>query len=175
MFGWEDFYAAALIMVVLCCCRRYLDSSSDGSHGRPWILGLALGLLGLLLPTAGVVFIGWLVWMVWSARLTLLGKSTLVVVLLPALVVGPWLIRNYSVFHRIILVRDNLGLELAISNNNCAKFGIAQNLASGCFGKVHPNANANEARKVLAYGEPKYNDLRLEQAGNGLGITPAHF
>jgi hypothetical protein len=54
-------------------------------------------------------------------------------------------------------------------------FGIAQNIDSGCFAKVHPNVNIEEARKVLAYGEPKYNDLKLREALYWIKTHPARF
>ncbi len=91
------------------------------------------------------------------------------------MIVAPWLIRNYLVFHRVIPVRDNFGLELAVSNNDCARFGIQRNFETGCFQKEHPNANLDEAKKVLALGEPKYNDARMREALRWIVGNPARF
>jgi hypothetical protein len=98
-----------------------------------------------------------------------------IIILLPVVIVASWIIRNFLVFDRLILVRDNLGLELSVSNNDCAMFGIEQNIGSGCFDKVHPNANIDEARRVLANGEPKYNDLKLREALHSDNAHPARF
>jgi hypothetical protein len=175
MYAWEAFYAALLIAIIVCYCRRYLDSSAHDSTRLAWPIGVLLGVLALTSPTAGIVFVGWAAWIAWRERLTTFRKSHLLVVLLPALMVAPWMIRNYLVFDRIIFVRDNFGLELSVSNNDCAVFGIVQNRQSGCFAKVHPNANIDEARKVLAYGEPKYNDLKLREARSWIENHPARF
>jgi hypothetical protein len=62
-----------------------------------------------------------------------------------------------------------------VSNNDCAEFGIRKNITSGCFDSVHPNHNVSEARKVLALGEPKYNELRLGDALHWIGRHPRAF
>jgi hypothetical protein len=137
------------------------------------VLGASLGILALTSPSAGIIFIGLLAWMAWRDRLEIFARPHpyLVIVLLPALIVSPWMIRNYLVFHRIVPVRDNFGLELSASNNDCARF-IAD---ASCFAKVHANSNIDEARKVLAYGEPKYNDLKLREALYWIKTHPARF
>jgi hypothetical protein len=175
MFGWESFYTAILIAIAVCCFRRYLDISIHDTGLLSWAVGVVLGLLAVVSPPAGIIFMGYLAWMAWKDRPAIFRKSSLVVVLLPVLIVAPWLIRNYSVFNRIIFVRDNFGLELSVSNNDCAKFGIQQNFESGCFSRVHPNANIDEARKVLADGEPKYNDLKLRDARSWIENHPVQF
>ena len=164
MFGWDSFYTALLIAIAACCFRRYLDLSANGKSSLAWILGCLAGVLSLLSTTAGFIFFGWLGWLAWKDRQTFFKKSHLVIVLLPIVIVAPWIVRNYLVFHRFIPVRDNFGLELAVSNNDCARFGIQRNFETGCFQKEHPNANLDEAKKVLEMGEPKYNDVRLREA-----------
>jgi len=175
MFGWEAFYAAILIAVAVCCCRRYLDLSKDSSCRLAWLIGFLLGALALISPVAGVIFIGWFVWVAWRNRSVVSSKTYLIAFLLPIIIVTPWVVRNYLVFHRLILVRDNFGLELGVSNNDCATFGNAQNLGSGCFAKVHPNANLDEARKVLADGEPVYNQKKLQEAKYWIRSHPKQF
>ncbi len=175
MFGWESFYAAFLVAVAVCCCRRYLDSSMRDSNRLAWLIGVLLGLLALTSAAAGIVLVGWIVWVVHSARCGVLRKAYLPLVLVPVLMVAPWLLRNYVVLHRVVPVRDNFGLELSTANNDCAMFGINQNIRSGCFAKVHPNANVNEARKVVAYGEPRYCELKLREAGYWIRNHPARF
>jgi hypothetical protein len=175
MFGWESFYAAILLAIATCSFRRYLDSSASGSSRLSWLLGCSMGVSMLASPTVGSIFIGFLGLVFWRDRLAIFQRSNLLLIMLPAVIVAPWIIRNFLVFDRLILVRDNLGMELSISNNDCAMFGIAQNIESGCFDKVHPNVNIEEARKVLAYGEPKYNDLKLREALYWIKTHPARF
>lgn len=175
MFGWDSFYTALLIAVAACCFRRYLDSSDGDTSRFAWALGFLAGGLSLLSTTAGFIFFGWLAWLAWKDKLTFFKKSHMVIVLIPVVVVAPWLVRNYLVFHRFIPVRDNLGLELAVSNNDCARFGIQRNFETGCFQKEHPNVNLDEAKKVLALDEPKYNDLRLQEAKRWIAGNPVRF
>jgi hypothetical protein len=176
MFVWESLYAAILVAVAVCSFRRYLDVPLVDSSRPAWLLGCATGILMLTCPTGGVIFVGFIGLLLWKDKMDIFKNSRLVIImLLPAVIVAPWIIRNFLVFDRFILVRDNLGLELAVSNNDCAMFGIQQNIQSECFAKVHPNANIDEARRVLANGEPTYNDLRLREALHWINTHPARF
>lgn len=173
LFAWENLSLAILVGVAVCSFRRCLDVPLYESGGLSWVLGGSLGILALTSPAVGILFIGLLGWMTWKDRRNISARPYpyLVVVLLPALIVAPWMLRNYFVFHRVVFVRDSLGLELSVSNNDCATF-IAE---FGCFKKVHPNANIDEARKVLAYGEPKYNDFKLREVRDWIKTHPARF
>ena len=122
-----------------------------------------MGFLALMNPSTLPVMGAWIGWDAWRRRTAFFKKFLLPLVVLPALIIIPWTIRNYHVFHRFILVRDDLGLELAISNNDCAQFAMEQNF-HGCFQLVHPNRSEDEASKVIALGEADYNQLRLREA-----------
>jgi hypothetical protein len=84
--------------------------------------------------------------------------------IIPILTVSPWLMRNYLVFHQPVFVRDNLGMELAVSNNSCATFSFDVNRKSECFKSSHPNESYEEASRVRALGEPTYNRIRMHDA-----------
>jgi hypothetical protein len=73
------------------------------------------------------------------------------------LVVTPWEIRNYAVFHRAFFIRDNLGLELDAYNNDCEVYG-----AGDCT--PHPMVSAAERAKIAEMGEASYNEMRLQHA-----------
>lgn len=164
VFGFESFYAAILIAAACCVYRRYLESNPPKNHWLAWLLGCLIGGSILVVPTAGPIYAVWVCWEIWRRRTAFFKESLVPLVLLPGLIVAPWAIRNYRVFHQVVLVRDDFGLELSVSNNDCAQFGIRKNIASGCFDSVHPNHNVNEASKVLALGELNYNQLRLGEA-----------
>ena len=153
MVTWEGFYAAVLMAGAACCYRRHLYSSAPGSNRPAVLLGCFVGVLVLTSPTAAIVCIGRLAWLFWKERLGALKSSHLVLILLPVVIVAPWIIRNYLVFDRYILVRDNLGLELTVSNSDGARFGLDVNIQSGHFDEVYPYRNIEEAEKVLAHGE----------------------
>jgi hypothetical protein len=175
MFGWESLYAALFLAIATGIFRRYLDSPAGGSTRLAALIGCAMGVCLLISPSVAIVFAGFLALLLQKDKLAVFQKPNLLLIALPAVILAPWIVRNFMVFHRLIFVRDNLGLELSISNNDCASFGIAQNIDSGCFLKVHPNVNLDEARKVLAYGEPAYNDLKLREGLSWIRTHPARF
>jgi hypothetical protein len=175
MFGWESLYAAIFLAIATCIFRRYLDSPAGSSTWLAVLVGCTMGVCLLISPSVAIVFAGFLGMLLQIDKLAVFQKPNLLLIALPAVILAPWIVRNFMVFHRFIFVRDNLGLELSISNNDCASFGIAQNIDSGCFIKVHPNVNLDEARKVLAYGEPGYNELKLQEALSWIRTHPARF
>ena len=173
--GWEALDAAILVAAACCCYRLYLAKQPEGRRTMAWLLGCLMGFLIFTLPTMAPVYAVWLARQVWSQKRAFLKESIVPLILLPILVIFPWTVRNYLVFHRFILIRDNLGLELSVSNNDCAQFGIQANIATGCFDKLHPNHNVNEARKVMELGEVKYNDMRLREALHWISSHPVKF
>lgn len=174
MFGWENLYAALLVGITLLCFRRYLDSQSvNRSRALALCLGCVFGALTLTAFTAAIIGLGLFGLLVWREKGAIFKKRGLLLIVVPALIVAPWTIRNALVFHRFILVRDNLGLELSVSNHDGAQFGLYQNFDS--FNRVHPNGSIEEARRVLALGEPAYNDLKLREALSWIGHNPARF
>jgi hypothetical protein len=84
-------------------------------------------------------------------------RPVAVFLLLAGLVVVPWQVRNYLTFHELFFVRDNLGLELDVYNNDCEAFG-----ASACV--PHPVYSADERQAVGRMGETHYNRLRFRRA-----------
>ncbi len=171
-YGWEAFYASLALAGACCLYRRHLDLQEP--EGSTWVLGCVMGLLSLLVPTALPVLGTWLAWDIWRRRAVFFKRFFLPLVVLPTLIVIPWTIRNYSVFHRFVLVRDDLGLELAVSNNDCAQFAMERNF-HGCFQVVHPNRSEEEARKLIALGEADYNQLRLREALDWIQTHPHRF
>jgi hypothetical protein len=176
MYAWDSFYAATLLMIGIYCCRLYLDDRWGRSTIFSALIGLVLGLLLLTSPTTGFALLGCVVFAAWRAMRD--GRSSwnlLATLLLPLLVVSPWLIRNYLVFGRLVFVRDNFGLELSVGNNDCARFGIQESFRNGCYFKVHPNVNLDEANSVLSYGEPEYNQIKLKAARRWITDHPKRF
>jgi hypothetical protein len=99
----------------------------------------------------------------------------LILVFGPAVITLPWIVRNYVVFERLIFIRGNLGLELHVSNNPCAEFGVRMNQRTGCFQTIHPNVNAVQARKLVAMGEPAYQHEQLSEAIEWIQHHPQRF
>jgi hypothetical protein len=175
VYGFEGLYVAILLALACYCYRRYLDEEAQGRSRLAWPLGSLMGFLILTSETVAPIYATWLAWEVWRHKYAFFKRSLLPLVLLPVVIIAPWTIRNYLVFHSFILIRDNFGLELSVSNNDCARFGIRRSEETGCFKKVHPNKSVNEARRVMDLGEVKYNALQLREALRWIISHPARF
>ena len=176
MVPWDGFYGAILLAVTCYVYRGYLEQPGQRAGRLAWILGCLMGFLMLTIPGVAPILAAGLGWEIWRRKIAFFKASLLPLILLPALIVTPWTIRNYLVFHSFVPIRDGFGLELSVSNNDCAQFSAALNYASGgCSVPLHPNSNLNEARRVLELGEPKYFELRGREARHWIGDHPARF
>jgi len=95
--------------------------------------------------------------------------------LLPMLLVTPWIARDFLVFHKLFFIRDNLGIEMAVSNRPCAAALFDVNDDDGCFALSHPNQSYTEALKVRELGEVEYNRLRMKEALDWIRANPRAF
>ncbi len=161
LLPWENDFAGLVIVALAFPMYKALRTALT-----LWELvytGILWGVLLLLTPTPLPILFFWLLLIV--VNRTQAARSVLVLATLPLVVIAPWLIRNYRVFHHPVFLRDNLGLELAISNNSCTEFSAALNrIEGGCFSQHHPNENLAEAERVARLGEPAYNKMRLHEA-----------
>ena len=113
---WESSLSAFLLTATLWL-MLYLRESDLLSR---WLLfGLLLGLGALtnttLLPVE-MLFLLWL-WMVGKYEGKARTKHTLAALAACIFVLLPWTVRNYHVFHRVVPIRDNFGMELWIGNH----------------------------------------------------------
>ena len=83
------------------------------------------------------------------------------------LVIAPWFIRNYEVFHKAIPFRDNFGLELYIGNNGTTWHWAAPG--------VHPSAGQMEWKEYQQLGELAYMDRKQTQATAFIHEHPVIF
>ncbi len=92
-------------------------------------------------------------------------KLTLVALLLFAVVIAPWFIRNYLVFHKLILFRSNFGLELWLGNNR---------FNPGVWSWwLHPNDDDGERRLYASMGEMAYMAMKQREAISWIREHPA--
>ena len=132
------------------------------STGQVVLSGVLWGALLLLQPVAIVVLPFWLLLLHLRSRCPRV--QTLVLGVIPILIVAPWMVRDAVVFHSPVFIRDNFGLELAVSNNPCASALFEANDQSGCWALTHPNYSLDEATKVKRMGEVEYNRLKLRES-----------
>jgi len=82
-------------------------------------------------------------------------------------VVAPWFVRNYRVFHAVIPFRDNIGLELYLGNN-----GDTWHFAPSGH---HPSDSAAEMNEYAQLGEFAYMARKREQAFQYISGHPGAF
>jgi hypothetical protein len=169
--GGEAIYCAAGLVLFCLYSDRWLRRG--GAPGS-LLAGVAMGLLALLNPVSLLVAGPWLLYLLWRAVprgrtrvCTLVAAGALVALL-------PWTIRNYHQFHAWFFVRDNLGIELYVSNNDAAQPTIDANKAQD-LQALHPTFSPTEAAAVRDLGEVRYNQLRLRTALNWIGSHRTRF
>lgn len=113
---WESSLSALMLTAGLYVVLHLADSQRLSL----WLLFGALAGAGALTNTTLLplffLFGIWLWVFGWKRGLPRT-KHVFATIVLSLLVLLPWAVRNYSVFHRIIPIRDNFGLELWIGNH----------------------------------------------------------
>lgn len=168
---WEQNYSGVLITML--AYLMYDALREQMSLPRLVLCAVLWGVLILLCPVALLALVAWILLVHFARTQTLAQK--LVLATLPILILAPWLLRNYQTFHRFVFVRDNLGLELEVSNNPCASFSFEVNRITNCYAQHHPNENLREASNVAALGEVTYNQQRLHVAREWILDHPRDF
>jgi len=137
------------------------------------VSGVVWGALLLMQPAVILVLFVWLLLLHFRSQSS--NRQKIALGLLPIILLSPWMVRNFLVFHKPVFIRDNLGMELAVSNNPCASVLFETNLESGCYSRVHPNLSYEEALKVQQLGEVEYNQVKLREATGWIRANPAAF
>jgi hypothetical protein len=95
--------------------------------------------------------------------------------LMVLLVVLPWTVRNRSVMGSWMFMRDNLGLELLLSNGERSQASEVENLANSWFCSVHPMCYPPSAREIVDSGEVAFNRRCLRVSLAWMERNPASF
>jgi len=136
-------------------------------HGvLPWSGYGALWAVGVLInPSILSLFPFFLGWLIWEARKAPASwaKSVATALLVFAICMLPWTIRNYRVFGKVIVLRSNFGLELWLGNNP----GAMDTMGQG----QDPSGNPEEAAKYKRIGEVAY---MAEKEQEGFAFIRTH-
>lgn len=107
-----------------------------------------MGAVSLQINPSGLVLLaGWLWWKRPPLRWLVIYAATLVAACVP------WTVRNYLTFGRLFFLRDNLPLELYVSNSDYSQPYMNDNPGLVRF---HPNFSLFEATEVKRMGEAEY-------------------
>lgn len=136
---------------------------------RPWNAAPAAlwGAFTLHVNPAGLFVLGGWLWAKRPAR-----RWLVIYLLTFAAACLPWAVRNYTTLGVIGLVRDNLPLELYVSNNDISNPSMLENPGLARF---HPNTSMEEARAVQALGEGAYMRDRGRRAMAWISAHPGPF
>ncbi len=166
---WETSLTAFLLTVALLLTLKLAEESRP----RLWIaFGLLWGVI-LLTNTAVVSLLPFcLFWLLYRSRndrrsfsRTMIGA--LACVLVAALVISPWLVRNDRVFGSFIFIRDNLPLELHMANNDRSAGLWTRN--------EHPGNDPDAMRKFQQTGEYPFMQLKRQEFLTFLREHPGQF
>jgi hypothetical protein len=173
---WESLFAGALLVTLCVLTIPYFQAPKDWR--RSFLLGLVWGFAILTNPESILLLFAWAHIAAMRNSPVLLSRARqamLVVLAGAALACLPWFIRNWQEFHAVFFIRDNLGIELSVSNNSCARPTLLENIISGCHQKTHPNSNVQIAEEVMDQGEVRFNQQRLRQAISWISSHPREF
>jgi hypothetical protein len=168
---WEAPLTALLLVAGLGMFANLFGRSGlrqTAATGAVW--GVAL----LNAPTLALSFAAlFFVW-IWQCRLRIAAEWRLIPALLMPLilVLTPWTMRNYLVFHNVFFIRQNLGLELHMAFNPVSQAALEDNLTNGAY-RDHPTRNPEVCAQFGRVGEPVMNREYKRQALQWVGANPA--
>lgn len=114
---YDTSFSAFLLSLSLLLILRMADSPP---RPRTWAgFGLLWGVILLTNPSLLTMLACSLLWLLYLSRFRrswLVGSTVCVAIAFA--VISPWLVRDYRVFGKFVFIRDNLPLELYMSNND---------------------------------------------------------
>lgn len=162
---WEVSFSTFLLSLALWLTIRM----ADGARRQDWILyGLLWGLILLTNTTLVILLPFFLAWYLSHSPRTVREFSAIALsVLIMALCITPWTLRNYKAFGRLMLIRDNLPLELHESNN-------AESAALWTR-REHPGNDPEAMHRFQQLGEIGFMDEKKAEVHEFIRRYPGEF
>jgi 4-amino-4-deoxy-L-arabinose transferase-like glycosyltransferase len=160
-------FVFSLIFWATLAMREKRGAWTWAGYGALWALGV------LINPSILSLFPFFLAWLVWEAKKASVPwtKPVAATLLVFAISMVPWTVRNHHVFGKYIVLRSNFGLELWLGNNP----KVVDTMGQG----QHPAANREEAEKYKRMGEIAYMADKEHEAFTYMrshpGITATHI
>lgn len=161
---WEMSLSAFLLSLAFLLALRL----KKNSRSRDWIgFGLLWGLIALTNTAIVSLLPCFLLWLLDFAQLRQsLLRSSLTLAML-ALLITPWLVRNYAVFGKFVFIRDNLPLEMHMANNDQSE---------GLWTRSeHPGNDPEAMRQFEELGEIRFMELKRQEVNQFIGEHPGRF
>jgi 4-amino-4-deoxy-L-arabinose transferase-like glycosyltransferase len=165
---WGTWLATFLLSLLFLMTLQLADSPTLGRWLR---YGLLWGFAALIEPVVLTVLLPLGLWAAFRQykRQQLHLAAIALSVLAFFLVITPWIIRNYTVFHRFIPIRDGFGLSLILGTkadtNHWAAYGVG-------VGPWHSDSEWNEFQRI---GELNYMDREQRLALASIRNNPGWF
>ena len=174
---WETPYTALFLMLVSIATVRLwreprLSTKKAAAYGLLW--GIALLFIGALLPLF-LIFIAIGAYFCRAAGLSRYARFAAVELVVAALCLAPWIIRNYHALGSPVVTRTNFGLEMRVSNNDFATPNERLNDELGVYRRYHPLQSPEQALRVRQMGEVAYNKQELNDAKQWIQAHPTRF
>lgn len=163
---WDTSLSALIFALIVLATVRVQETERTAAwagYGALWGVG---AMINASMVSTLPFLLGWAAREL-RARSARWMKLALVGLVTFGVVISPWFIRNYLVFHRLILFRSNFGLELWLGNNP-SNPGIWS-------WWLHPNDDATERKVFSQLGEIAYMEVRQSQALAWIRAHPGEF
>ena len=163
---WDTSLSALIFSLILLATLQVWNSKRAAAwagYGAFWGAG---AMINASIVSTMPFLVGWAALQLRQKFLPSL-RLVLIALLLFTVLISPWIIRNYVVFHKIILFRDNLGLELWLGNN--------PNNPDIWSWRLHPNNDAGERKLFVKMGEIAYMELKQREAMAWMKGHPGEF
>ena len=175
-FVWESLLTGVELVLLCLLTRQILNVR------RTWLRISLLGMLsGVAIMTNPITVLVLAAWALAASLSSPPGehrtifKECGIIIGIAAVVCAPWIVRNKIRLGGYFLIRDNMGLELSVSNNDCAAATLRENLESGCQRIVHPSRNFELTKQIATMGEYQFNQMQLHRALGWIAQHPKHF
>ena len=164
MWVWDTTLTALVFSLIFWATlgmRERHDTLAWTGYGALWAFGVLINPSILsLMP----FFLGWLVWEARKVAAPWVMPAA-AALLVFAIAMVPWTIRNYRVFGKFIVLRSNFGLELWLGNNPEVTDTSAE--------WQHPNTNVAEGQKYKRLGEIAYMAEKQQEAFTFMRTHPS--
>jgi hypothetical protein len=175
-FEWESLLAG--MELALLCLLMVESLRTSGSGRKLTLTGCLWGIALLTNPMALLLLVPWAVAVVFAQPPSLQAaklREYLGIAGIAFLVCAPWIVRNWVRLGAVFFIRDNLGIELSVSNTDCASASLAGNVKSGCHFATHPNLSEPLQKELAAVGEYRFNQERMRRALSWIASHPKRF
>jgi 4-amino-4-deoxy-L-arabinose transferase-like glycosyltransferase len=163
---WETSFTTFLLSLALLITLQMAD---EPPRRRMWIVfGLLWGVIALTNTAVLSMLPFCLLWLLYRLpRHPRQFAGAGLCVLTTALVVSPWLVRNYRTFGQFIFVRDNLPLEMYEANNDQSAGFWTRN--------EHPGNNPDAMRRFQELGELGFMSEKKREVRQFIREHPGRF